>query len=76
MKKNLLALAALLLGPLASLHVSAARVDSSGLAEPEGEPRQYRGEALSKIAMPVGGITAGQLYFHGDGCLGLWDLMC
>ena len=73
MKKNLLALAALLLGLLASLHVSAARVDSSGV--PEGEPRQYRGEALSKIAMPVGGITAGQLYFHGDGGLGLWDIM-
>ena len=25
--------------------------------------------------MPVGGITAGQLYFHGDGGLGLWDIM-
>lgn len=48
---------------------------ATGLAEPAGEPRQYRGEALSKIAMSVGGITAGQLYFHGDGGLGLWDLM-
>lgn len=47
----------------------------SGLAGPTGEPSRYRGEALAKIAMPVGGITAGQLYFHGDGGLGLWDIM-
>jgi len=48
---------------------------ASGLAEPADEPRQYSGDALSRIAMPVGGITAGQLYFHGDGGLGLWDIM-
>lgn len=72
--KTLLALTALLLGPLTSLHVSAARVDSSGVAEPEGEPRQYRGEALSKIAMPVGGITAGErLKWWEPKSVNMWD---
>jgi len=44
------------------------------LAEPEGEPRQYRGEALSKIAMPVGGITAGErLKWWEPKSVNMWD---
>jgi non-lysosomal glucosylceramidase len=35
----------------------------------------YSGEDLKYIAMPVGGIVAGQLYFNGDGSLGRWDIM-
>jgi non-lysosomal glucosylceramidase len=40
-----------------------------------GSPRTYSGAELASIAMPVGGIYAGQLYFKGDGSLAKWDLM-
>jgi uncharacterized protein (DUF608 family) len=41
----------------------------------KGSPRVYAGEELIRIAMPVGGIVAGQLYFKGDGSLAHWDIM-
>ncbi len=40
-----------------------------------GSPRHYAGEELASIAMPVGGILAGQLYLKGDGSLARWDIM-
>jgi non-lysosomal glucosylceramidase len=40
-----------------------------------GSPHVYAGAELATIAMPVGGIYAGQLYFNGDGSLGKWDIM-
>ncbi len=58
--------------PPATLLPAAEQLQS--LAE-RGEARHYSGEALMRIAMPVGGIAAGQLYFNGDGSLGLWDIM-
>lgn len=39
-----------------------------------GEPTWYSGSDLDKIAMPVGGICAGQLYLSGDGRLTHWDI--
>lgn len=39
-----------------------------------GTPTVYRGADLEKIGMPVGGLTAGQLYLGGDGRLWLWDI--
>ena len=41
----------------------------------QGTLTVYRGKDLKLIAMPVGGILAGQLYFNGDGSLGRWDIM-
>ncbi len=38
-------------------------------------PTKYRGAALHKIGMPVGGIGCGQVYFSGDGRLWWWDIM-
>ena len=40
-----------------------------------GSPRTYSGDELPCIAMPVGGILAGQVYFKGDGRLAHWDIM-
>ena len=40
-----------------------------------GTPRVYSADQLATIAMPVGGIYAGQLYFKGDGSLAHWDIM-
>ncbi len=40
-----------------------------------GSPHAYSGAELATIAMPVGGIYAGQLYFKGDGSLFHWDIM-
>jgi len=37
-----------------------------------GERAVWRGKELETIAMPVGGIAAGQLYLRGDGTLGGW----
>src|SRR5215471_13223847 len=39
-----------------------------------GERTVYRGAALEKIGMPIGGICAGQLYLGGDGKLWHWDI--
>jgi len=41
----------------------------------QGSPRVYSGAELASIAMPVGGILAGQLYFTGEGRLAHWDIM-
>ncbi len=40
----------------------------------KGEPTVYRGDDLKTIAMPVGGICAGQVYLSGDGRLTHWDI--
>jgi non-lysosomal glucosylceramidase len=39
-----------------------------------GTREVYRGAALEKIGMPVGGICAGQVYLGGDGRLWHWDI--
>lgn len=39
-----------------------------------GQPTVYKGSDLGYIGMPIGGITAGQLYLGGDGRLWLWDI--
>lgn len=39
-----------------------------------GEKEVYRGRDLETIAMPCGGIGAGQLYLCGDGTLGCWQI--
>lgn len=40
----------------------------------KGGPTVYTGKDLDNIAMPIGGICAGQLYLLGDGRLGYWDI--
>lgn len=40
----------------------------------KGDRTWYQGEDLETIAMPVGGICAGQLYLAGDGRLVHWDI--
>ncbi len=39
-----------------------------------GGSKTYRGEELTCIGMPVGGICAGQLYLRGDGTLASWEI--
>jgi uncharacterized protein (DUF608 family) len=39
-----------------------------------GESKTYRGDELTCIGMPVGGICAGQLYLRGDGTLASWEI--
>lgn len=43
-----------------------------GNKEYKGERKIYKGEELTTIGMPVGGICAGQLYVRGDGTLANW----
>jgi non-lysosomal glucosylceramidase len=39
-----------------------------------GTPKEYRGDALRHIGMPVGGVCAGMVYLGGDGKLWHWDI--
>ena len=39
-----------------------------------GQSKIYKGEELTCIGMPIGGICAGQLYLLGDGRLGYWQI--
>jgi uncharacterized protein (DUF608 family) len=39
-----------------------------------GSSKVYRGDELTCIGMPVGGICAGQLYLRGDGTLASWEI--
>lgn len=43
-----------------------------GNKESKGERKVYKGDELTTIGMPVGGICAGQLYVRGDGTLANW----
>ncbi len=43
-----------------------------GNKESKGERKLYKGDELTTIGMPVGGICAGQLYVRGDGTLANW----
>lgn len=38
----------------------------------KGDRKEYKGDELYTIGMPVGGICAGQLYVRGDGTLANW----
>ncbi len=40
----------------------------------KGEPEVFRGKDRDFVAMPVGGIGAGQLYLLGDGTLACWQV--
>jgi uncharacterized protein (DUF608 family) len=40
----------------------------------KGKPKVYKGDELTTIGMPIGGICAGQLYLRGDGTLAEWDI--
>src|SRR5437667_380785 len=40
----------------------------------KGQSKVYKGEELTCIGMPIGGICAGQLYLLGDGRLGYWQI--
>jgi non-lysosomal glucosylceramidase len=39
-----------------------------------GDRQVYRGDELTCIGMPIGGLCAGQLYLRGDGTLASWEL--
>ncbi|HEX2973071.1 MAG TPA: GH116 family glycosyl hydrolase [Tepidisphaeraceae bacterium] len=66
---------------LSAASVAAAPIDPPGpkpadswyksLLEP-GQRKVYRGQELTTIGMPCGGIAAGQLYVRGDGTLAQW----
>ncbi|RKX39289.1 MAG: hypothetical protein DRP64_14440 [Verrucomicrobia bacterium] len=40
----------------------------------QGEKPTYTGDQLDVVAMPVGGIAAGQIYLMGDGTLSDWQI--
>src|SRR5207244_13266451 len=40
----------------------------------KGQSKVYKGEELTCIGMPIGGICAGQLYLRGDGTLAYWQI--
>jgi len=40
----------------------------------KGESKHYRGDELSCIGMPIGGLCAGQMYLRGDGTLAGWEI--
>jgi non-lysosomal glucosylceramidase len=39
-----------------------------------GQSKVYRGEELTCVGMPIGGICVGQLYLRGDGTLADWHI--
>lgn len=43
-----------------------------GNKDAKGERKVYKGDELTTIGMPCGGIAAGQLYVRGDGTLANW----
>src|SRR5262249_54533305 len=40
----------------------------------KGQSKIYKGDELTCIGMPIGGICTGQLYLLGDGTLGYWQI--
>ena len=50
------------------------RPEATWFLTERGQRTVYRGAALEKIGMPVGGICSGQLYLGGDGKLWAWDI--
>ena len=60
-----------------SHHVPAdKRLDPARLQalQARGERKVYRGAELAQLAMPIGGIAAGQLYLTGEGRFAEWNL--
>jgi uncharacterized protein (DUF608 family) len=39
-----------------------------------GQPEIYKGDERAYVGMPIGGVTAGQVYMGGDGKLWLWNI--
>ena len=74
---SLTACAAIAAEPVSMKPISPTTLSAERLSEltTPGSPRVYTGDELASIAMPVGGILAGQLYFKGDGRLAHWDIM-
>ncbi|WP_394838295.1 non-lysosomal glucosylceramidase [Pendulispora rubella] len=61
-------------GPLAVPADKGRDLEQLRLLATRGTPTTYSGDALFHIGMPVGGVTAGQLYLGGDGRLWWWDI--